>query len=530
MRWVAVLISVVWLALNVVSAAELISVSAQIPWLDRNGLTPVVVTLDPQADGVVLLEGRHHNQRASLTVPVRAGRSQRVTLLVPTDPRTWDSNVELRWSGDLGRGEERLYAQAHRSLELVVLDPTGVVDGAAWAGTATASSSTSGRRSIDPKRLTSADLPDRWQGYPSWLTLLVTDAGVAALTADQLAALGQWSRAGGAVVAADPGASSRLEAAGIRSVAASLAAPEPLRQRLQATRDQEHYAPSALSLPGLGQVPVVGFALLVVIFALVAGPLVIWWAVREKRRYLVLIVVPALSVGTCTVLVIWGLLADGLGVRRVAQQVCVLDGEARQATVWSAVTWFAGLPPGSLALPGDALPMSMDRDDWEEKGEAEWSAAAAWSAQGLSLSGWIPARTPRQGVIVRSVPERRRLVVQSGSQGAPVVTNGFDLALQNVVLRWSGQWWQLEHLAAGGTDTLKVHSMAATLPHAGLFGPGYDQAKTALEGQPMWFMAKMAAPLLPIPGPPATDVVTVETVVAGIPVLAPAVPRMSGVP
>src|SRR5262249_39922983 len=75
-------------------------------------------------------------------------------------------------------------------------------------------------------------------------------------------------------------------------------------------------------VPGLGRVPVRAFLLLILLFAVAAGPVNLFVVFRRRRQpLLALLTVPALGIGTTGAILGYGLFADGFGVQGVVRSM-----------------------------------------------------------------------------------------------------------------------------------------------------------------------------------------------------------------
>ena len=95
-------IIIVWLCalsawLCALSAWAQVEVTAACPWQDRDGYTPIVVTLRADVPSLVELDGKVESGRGRMSVQVPAGETLRRTVLIPTAGRRWSSTVSLGW-------------------------------------------------------------------------------------------------------------------------------------------------------------------------------------------------------------------------------------------------------------------------------------------------------------------------------------------------------------------------------------------------------------------------------------------------
>lgn len=494
-----------------------VRVDATCPWEDKDGYTPIIVHIEALIAPVeVALEARLGSARASDRVRVELGRPVTRTLLLPSNPGY--GSPQLRWSSPAG-GDSISVATGlgYRAVGLAVLDPREQAPVPALLKLVEAQAPDGGHArggyrsgSGDRVRRIPVDhLPDRWQGLPAWLSLLTTPAGEAQLDAGQREAIAAWTRSGGRLFTTDRAAQAEWQRLGAVATVLDPAADEQpaLIERLRQVAGEDGQ-PAEHPVPGTDQVPTAWFLTLAIVFAIVAGPLNIWWVMRRRRQpWLLLLTTPLISAGTCVLLIAVALISDGIGRKRSAAQVALIDLTAQRAAVFSASTWFCGISPGAFTLDPEDRLVPMDENDWRSYRNNRNELGLDWSGGQHALAGWIPARVNRQLAFTQQRPERRRLAL-SRSGGEWRIGNGFDVAISEVHWRdTTGMAWIARDLAPG---------MEAVMTLAPAGPPDLDRttqrlgldARLALAGatsQPGWWIARLDAPLHPLPGPSAED-------------------------
>jgi hypothetical protein len=521
----------VWLLalLGVALGAGEVRVDLSCIWEDKDGYTPVHVRVEALVAPVeVDIEVRLGESRARDVVRAQPGLTAMRTILVPSNGG-WGT-PQVRWSssgGDAGESNAAV-ANDYRSIDLAVLDPREqvpvpnllklVTDQVPASG----GSSRGGYRSSsgDRVRRIAADaLPDRWQGWPAWVTLLTTPDGEALLTTPQREAIADWTRTGGDLFTTDPSCVTAWRRIGVRAHLINPAATEQesLLARLR-TASAEDGRPADHPVPGTDELPTAWFLTLAITFAIVAGPLNLWWTMRRKQPFLLLVSTPLISIGTCILLIAIALMSDGIGRRRTAAQVVVLDQTAQRACAFTAVTWFCGIAPGPFAIDAEDRVLPMDANDWGGGWRRDRPVLALdWRSGQQADGGWIPARVNRQLAFTQVRPERRRISIMRHGGGWRL-GNGLDVAISD--LHWcdaAGSVWQAKDVASGQEVALSPARSTAQRPDTALQRMGVD-ARLSLAGAGRdagTFIARLASPLLPIPGPSAEDVDSPEAWLAG---------------
>ncbi len=527
-RWSALLV----LAGVLATAEHGIQIQATSPWNDPHGYTPVVITVSAPRDVDLQIAIDSNGASARATIRVPDGRTVRQTVLLPPSQQRWSSFHQLDWSERSGlQGTTAIH---HRTTSRCLLvDPQQTVNLPALTSALAAiitlkrSSGSDGVQRVDP-----ADLPDRWQGYPDWLVLVLTPTGDAALDDPQRAALSTWVRAGGTLVITSPDVARAWEKRGVTVIHDVLGAePRALGAAITQHDHADDWVPEAAPVPGTESVPVKTFVVLALAFALVVGPLNLWWVGRRNARHLFLITTPVVSFITCVVLIAASLLSDGVSVKRHVVQVCHLDHRSQHLVRWSGCSYFAAFSRSALALDVQTKVRLLDPDAYGgssgyRRNDHTTPLQLDWR-QGQALSGTVlPARLNRQWSYIEILRERRRLVVERDGNGFRL-TNGLGTPLLGCVWRdEQNHLWSCDRLAAGESAMLTpgLPSPDLTLP----LGHGADQglviaaplppsvthrigrdvglAYDRLRGQPMTFIATLAGPLDPIVGPESIDV------------------------
>lgn len=438
------------------------TVRAESPWDDHHGYSPVIVTVDSLSPRALLLEVTSGGTSARLQVAVPAGSSRHCLLLPPRSGGSF-AHPQLAWRSDDGMsgGQDSIPVRSDDQDAVVLIDPARAVDEGAletgmngWNGRHGRYGGYAGGSSYE--RLDPELLPDRWQGYPEDLVVLLHRTGVERLGQAQRRALDDWARVGGLVhvIGGDPAA------LGLPHAQMVSTALDTWGVTLEAERQQrQRYSPDEVLVPGTEEVPVGAFALLAVAFALVVGPLNLWWAVRRGQRWLLLVTTPVLSAATCLVLVVVNLVSEGLTVRRVADQLVLLDGAHHEAVVWTGVTSFAPFAGTSAELDPALEITHIDPgargEDHRYRRVNQLSGLSIDWTKGQAIAGtWLPARINRRLLYTQPRALRQRLLLRRDGEQL-VLTNGLEVPI--VAVEWRdarGDAWHLTELAPGASQAL----------------------------------------------------------------------------
>lgn len=365
----------------------------------------------------------------------------------------------------------------------------------------------------------SQGLPADWRLFTSFSAVLVD--GRAAVSADVQEALRRYVHAGGRVVLATP---SLLPAGPLRD-----AAPELFRVRelgmgqlasvgpLGGDSTQVRQALAGLrplglggwpaspdlfveqEVPGVGRPPITAFVLIILLFAIFAGPVNFRWLKRRKQPLLALVTVPVLGFGTTLMILGYGVFHDGFGVRGVHHSWTVLDQVAHEGATVSARTLFAGLSPKDLSMDGDALVLSGRAGSDSRRFSDRWR----WDGDTARLDGGVlPSRTLTPLVSSQQKPVRARLTIRESGDALEVLGDSGIQPVDVIVLRdlqgdyWVGDGARLERVSAetGRRRLREVRRRAHELT------PADDR----------YAVAAVVAPLLPDWGAPGSYATMVD--------------------
>jgi hypothetical protein len=187
-------------------------------------------------------------------------------------------------------------------------------------------------------------------------------------------------------------------------------------------------------VPGLGRPPVLVFLSVILLFAILAGPVNFLLLRRWRRPLLALVTVPALGIGTTLLILGFGIFHDGFGVRGTMRSWTLLDQERHEAVAFTARTLFAGLVPGALTMSSDALivvPDAFARD------RATRSHRWAFDADRGALDGGVlPSRTLTAfGEAQQGVARQRLRFGVRGDGALDVLTDGGVQITGDLLLR-----------------------------------------------------------------------------------------------
>ncbi|HUR27705.1 MAG TPA: hypothetical protein VM509_05925, partial [Planctomycetota bacterium] len=214
-------------------------------------------------------------------------------------------------------------------------------------------------------------------------------------------------------------------------------------------------------IPDLFALPLKGFSIFLMLFAVLIGPVNFILVKRTKRPALLLFSIPAIAIVAAVLLFLYGVASQGLGVKIASESFTVLDQREHRASSAEVRMIFAGLSPGAglLPRPGTSCYAIGTLQIDEEIAPIRESSRAFRVDQtdGFVLTGqFIPARTAFLQQILSEHAERARLGVRK--KGAAFqVENGLGARIDQLLLRdASGNYYRLAGvLESGGSAELE---------------------------------------------------------------------------
>ena len=119
------------------------------------------------------------------------------------------------------------------------------------------------------------------------------------------------------------------------------------------------------AIPGVGKPPIGTFQVLIILFVMVVGPITYVVLKRQKRIPLMYFVVPIISFLTCTGLVNFSLIYEGIAIRGRISSFTELDNNTGVAVTTTAHTFYSVLQPSGYSIENDTLiRMGSSRRSW----------------------------------------------------------------------------------------------------------------------------------------------------------------------
>ncbi len=185
------------------------------------------------------------------------------------------------------------------------------------------------------------------------------------------------------------------------------------------------------------EIPVRGLFLVVLAFTVLVGPIHVALLTRYGKRIWMLWTVPAASLLTCALVVLYVMAGEGLVRFARTEGITVLDPGQRRATTVGWAGYYATLTPGQ-GLRFDADTEVSPVVSWARGQRGDATREVEWSDRQHLARGWLRARLPSYFIVRKSEPRRERVGVRSRADGSLEAVNGLGVDLESLAVADAG--------------------------------------------------------------------------------------------
>ncbi len=209
---------------------------------------------------------------------------------------------------------------------------------------------------------------------------------------------------------------------------------------------------SSLEIPGIAELPYGVFVALLILFALLIGPVNFILVRRTGKPALLLLTIPVISITASLLLLAYGIFSQGLDTKASSLTLTLLDQRAERIDVVEDRRLFVGLAtePGLRPAAGTTCyPVEVKDDNPQfliSLGEPTLLAGSFYESREEMHQRFLSERT-----------SRLRLVVEKSGAGYRI-TNGFSCGISNFLMRDAqGDAWSFDgQLGAGESVDLQA--------------------------------------------------------------------------
>lgn len=215
--------------------------------------------------------------------------------------------------------------------------------------------------------------------------------------------------------------------------------------------------------------PIRSIFLLMMGFAIVAGPINLYVLGQLKRRLWILWTVPAFSLLGCLAIFAYMMLYEGWQGYVRMEGLTLLDETSQRATT---VGWFGVYAP---LTPGEGLhfdtateltpaPAQSGRYSHQDYQRREWQRTLDWTIDQHLASGWVSARVPTYFLLRRGERRLERVLVRTGPDQTLTIVNGLKGHIQTLWLADAdGKVYSAAAVPAGAEAKLQPAQLARNL-------------------------------------------------------------------
>jgi hypothetical protein len=246
-------------------------------------------------------------------------------------------------------------------------------------------------------------------------------------------------------------------------------------------------------------IPVRGLFVLMVGFAIAIGPVNLWLLDRKKKRILLLVTVPLISLLTCAAVFGTMLVVEGWQGRERIEAITLLDQGSRRATT---LGWTGFYTP---VTPADGLHFSRDTEltafnavEQRHRGDARTLSYTMDWTDGQDLPrGWITARIPAFFAFRKSEANRRERITVDRTPSGLEVTNALGVPIRRLILADAeGKLHEATDIGEGqkvplrptGKSLDEADHQPLSMVFNGSWGAGWPAAASAVEHSPPRFL------------------------------------------
>jgi hypothetical protein len=198
--------------------------------------------------------------------------------------------------------------------------------------------------------------------------------------------------------------------------------------------------PASQTIPGVSEVTPVTFFWIVFFFALLIGPLNLFFVRRLGKRMLFVVTTPLIALLSVSTLFAYSTLRNGFAIKASVHSFTLLNPDGRESVTVATTALYSGLATGTWRY----LPATLCRDQTDKIYNIDWTRS-----QEISGS-WVPARQLTMVKTLQIIPDRTRLIVEN-VEGRLRIHNGLGSDIVKGVLRGKEGFLSIPAIPSGGS-------------------------------------------------------------------------------
>jgi len=221
---------------------------------------------------------------------------------------------------------------------------------------------------------------------------------------------------------------------------------------------------------GLG-VPIRSLFALVIVFAVVMGPVNIYVLGRKRKRIWMLWTVPAFALTAGVIILLFSFVSEGWRGSMRTTTVTILDQGNHEASTVGIIAYYCPLTPAQglhFDYSAELTPMSRSSFGSGKVCSVDWT-----NDQHLA-SGWVNARVPAHFTIRKTQTRRERVKFTSEGEKTEAL-NGLGADISKLFYRdRRGRCYQVENIPAGQKRQLRAEPQQGEPGRTSLWRDTYD--------------------------------------------------------
>lgn len=435
--------------------------------------------------------------RSAFDLSAAAGKSVTRDILVPLHPAGGNSGnssvLKTNLTGSLGEGSHNLQSNSQPAQPAVLLSESLFTPNASALDSeiATKFSSSYGGKTEFAGKFDPRQLPDDWLAFSGYDSVVMTDADWSDIPPGGKNAILSWVRLGGQLLVYTSGSATAAalglpEDAGFGSIALPTKSLSPtldaadLVRKVTGNKTKPRQASIRSDYQGgwplqkhFGEKTFryALFVFVLVIFAIVVGPINLFVFAKSGRRHKLFITTPIISLAASLILIVIIVVQDGFGgngMRRVLMEVRP-DAGVNAAYVHQEQFSRTGVLTGpnfTLAAPAVFSPVPIVKSRWarftqDEGSRGNFNLQPEGGQTGVS-GDWWQSRSEHGHILSAVVSTRGRIETTAA---ANTYLSTFEHPLDTLFyLDASGQWHRADGITAGKRFTLTPVDPTLALP------------------------------------------------------------------
>ena len=167
-------------------------------------------------------------------------------------------------------------------------------------------------------------------------------------------------------------------------------------------------------------IPARGLFFLMLLFAVVIGPVNLIVLSRKKRRIWMLWTTPVISVITCLAVFTYATFAEGWNRRARTEGLTILDERVHRATTIGWTAFYSALTPSDglhFGYQTELTPLAHSMT-------TNLARTVDWTHDQHLANGWVTARVPAHFMVRKSETRRERVTIRRGTDAHLRIVNG----------------------------------------------------------------------------------------------------------